>query len=334
MRLLYTGKVVSHWDPEGMGRIKVSLNGFAAEPGKIFEGAWARLMTPASGGGRGLHWLPEEGDEVVVAMLGGPEELIVLGCLYNGVQKPPTDNMDGMNNTKTLKTRSGNVMTFSDVSTLEQIELKTANETCTFSMENSPTIPAVRARAPIVELEATPLPLPAIPPPPVVPVPPPPIPPLVTPTPSGAAAPPPPPAAEIPTVPLPPPGAVCQVRLDSRSILGPRVLTQAPNIVLKTPPPAPPTPTGPPPVPLPPTTMMMAESMGPMGPKLTFYAKTICFVAENVQVFSNAMIAPTPAVVTAREVNNAKQAVEMLLRAQSMAESAEEALETAAELIP
>jgi phage baseplate assembly protein V len=77
-----------------------------------------------AGAGRGLYWLPEVDDEVLVAFEHGrPDSLYVLGGLWNGKDKPPEDNKDGKNNVRVLKTRSGHVIRLTDADGDEKIEI-------------------------------------------------------------------------------------------------------------------------------------------------------------------------------------------------------------------
>ena len=61
-------------------------NGIADQDGPI----WARVAVPFAGGNRGAFFIPDVGDEVVVAFLGGdPRCAIVLGSLWNGQDTAP-----------------------------------------------------------------------------------------------------------------------------------------------------------------------------------------------------------------------------------------------------
>jgi len=64
---------------------------------------------------RGAYFLPEVGDEVVVAFdHGDMSHPYVLGALWNGRDKPPGSNSDGKNNIRVIRSRSGHEMTFDD----------------------------------------------------------------------------------------------------------------------------------------------------------------------------------------------------------------------------
>jgi phage baseplate assembly protein V len=49
-----------------------------------------RMCQPMAGNNYGFYWIPEVGDEVLVAFIQGDMRLpVILGGLYNGVDKPP-----------------------------------------------------------------------------------------------------------------------------------------------------------------------------------------------------------------------------------------------------
>ncbi len=81
-----TGKVVSVNDPDGQGRVQVSLPWMGGQN----ESYWSPVATLMSGGGRGSWFMPEVGDEVLVAFnqedVGSP---YILGYLWNGQDTPP-----------------------------------------------------------------------------------------------------------------------------------------------------------------------------------------------------------------------------------------------------
>jgi phage baseplate assembly protein V len=112
--------VTNNKDPDGLGRVKVKLPWLDDR----VESDWTRVVTAMAGAGRGLYWLPEVDDEVLVAFEHGrPDSLYVLGGLWNGKDKPPEDNKDGKNNVRALKTRSGHVIRLTDTDGDEKIEI-------------------------------------------------------------------------------------------------------------------------------------------------------------------------------------------------------------------
>jgi uncharacterized protein involved in type VI secretion and phage assembly len=105
---VYPALVVDVRDPEGLGRVKVSLPWALGDAGTGYA-AWARVATLTAGAGRGTWFVPDEGDEVLVAFGGGdPRAPYVLGGLWNGVDAPP-ESMDaaGRNTRRVIRTRNG-----------------------------------------------------------------------------------------------------------------------------------------------------------------------------------------------------------------------------------
>jgi len=80
------GIVTNNKDPDGLGRVKASLPWMADQ----VETDWARVVTPMAGAGRGIYFLPEVNDEVLVAFEHGDmRHPYVLGSLHNGKDKAP-----------------------------------------------------------------------------------------------------------------------------------------------------------------------------------------------------------------------------------------------------
>ena len=114
------GIVTNNEDPDSLHRVKVRFPWLSAED----ESHWARVATPMAGNDRGLYFLPEVDDEVLVAFEHGrPDRPIVIGSLWNGQDAPPEDNGDGGNNQRTLRSRSGHVIRFDDSDGAEKIEI-------------------------------------------------------------------------------------------------------------------------------------------------------------------------------------------------------------------
>lgn len=112
-------------DPDNFGRVKVNFPWLAekdAETVSIGDGAdrahsyWARLATFMAGSGRGSYFMPEEEDEVLVAFEHGElDRPIILGALWNTVDKPPEEmDKDGKNDIRAIHTRSGHKIVFND----------------------------------------------------------------------------------------------------------------------------------------------------------------------------------------------------------------------------
>lgn len=113
-------------DPEGQGRVRVRLP-WSPDSGDDAYEAWARLATLMAGGGRGTWFVPDAGDEVLVLFEGGnPRRPYVVGALWNGADAPP-ESMDsrGENHVKTVRSRSGVVVTLDDSPGRETLHLAT-----------------------------------------------------------------------------------------------------------------------------------------------------------------------------------------------------------------
>jgi phage baseplate assembly protein V len=110
------------------------------------ETDWARVVTPMAGSGRGVYFLPEVNDEVLVAFEhGNPDTPYVLGGLWNGKDKPPESNSDGKNDLRTIRSRSGNMIRLTDTdgdAKIEIIDSSTKNTIVIRAKDNSITITA------------------------------------------------------------------------------------------------------------------------------------------------------------------------------------------------
>ena len=154
-------------DPDGLGRVQVRLPGVTDEA----IPHWARVAVPMAGAERGVFFLPEKEDEVLVAFEhGDPARPYVLGALWNGRDKPPETNADGENHLRLIKTRSGHLLRFDDKDGAEKIELidasgnsslviDTAAETVTITAAKDVVIKAddgtITLQAKAIEVKAT-----------------------------------------------------------------------------------------------------------------------------------------------------------------------------------
>jgi Rhs element Vgr protein len=111
-------------DPDKMGRVKIAYR-WQADGGT----SWARIVAPHAGNDRGMLFLPEIGDEVLVVFeQGDPERPLVVGALWNGKDRAPDAKDD--NSIKTIRTRSGNTIQFRDDAQGESIDLFTPKGEC------------------------------------------------------------------------------------------------------------------------------------------------------------------------------------------------------------
>jgi uncharacterized protein involved in type VI secretion and phage assembly len=122
---IYTGIVSDVKDPDNLGRVKVTLP-WSERAGARYE-TWARLAVPMAGNGRGMWFIPDVGDEVVIAFQGGdPASPVAIGSLWNGKDSPP-ETMDGAgrNDRKVLRSRNGVQVTLDDRDGQERFEVET-----------------------------------------------------------------------------------------------------------------------------------------------------------------------------------------------------------------
>lgn len=121
---VYPAVVADNQDPDGQGRVKVRLP-WAADTGDQEYAVWARLATLMAGNERGSFFIPDEGDEVLVAFAGGdPRQPFVMGSLWNGKDAPPAA-IDRDNNKKVLRSRNGLKITLDDTDGQESVIIET-----------------------------------------------------------------------------------------------------------------------------------------------------------------------------------------------------------------
>ncbi|MCD9185042.1 MAG: phage baseplate assembly protein V [Pyrinomonadaceae bacterium] len=123
---VFPALVVDIKDPDGQGRVKVALPWSPDSDGQRYE-AWARLATMMGGDNRGSWFIPDVNDEVLIAFeAGNPRRPYVVGCLWNGSDKPPAKiSKDGKNDKKILRSRNGVKITLDDATGKEQMILET-----------------------------------------------------------------------------------------------------------------------------------------------------------------------------------------------------------------
>lgn len=106
-----TATVTRNDDPEQLARVK--LNFYWRGP--QFETDWVRIVAPMAGKDRGHTFIPEVGDEVLVAF--DRDDIrypYVLGALWSRDDAPPEKNASGENDIRLIKTRKGHVLKFND----------------------------------------------------------------------------------------------------------------------------------------------------------------------------------------------------------------------------
>ncbi len=85
---LLVGIVTDNEDPKGWGRVKVKLPTMTED----HTSNWARIVTPGAGSSRGIYWLPEVNDEVLVAFEHGDiHRPYIIGGVWNGMDSTPRE---------------------------------------------------------------------------------------------------------------------------------------------------------------------------------------------------------------------------------------------------
>jgi uncharacterized protein involved in type VI secretion and phage assembly len=123
---VYVALVTDVRDPDGLGRVRLKLPWAPDSDGGAYE-AWARVATLMGGSNRGSWFIPDTGDEVLVAFeAGDPRRPYVLGGLWNGTDAPP-EAMDGggRNTKKVIRSRNGVKITLEDEDGREQLIVET-----------------------------------------------------------------------------------------------------------------------------------------------------------------------------------------------------------------
>lgn len=111
------------WDDKHKGMIKVEYL-LGEKDHKTSD--WVRVMSSYGGKEYGNYWLPEIGTEVVVGFIQGNLNMpVVLGCLWNDTDLHPKQTVNEKNEVKTIMTKAGNKITFSDTKDKEKITVET-----------------------------------------------------------------------------------------------------------------------------------------------------------------------------------------------------------------
>lgn len=109
------GIVTDNQDPQGQGRVKVKFPWLSSD----HASDWARLVVVGGGADRGVQFLPEVNDEVLVGFeLGDLHHPYILGGLWNGADAPPKSSSKIVNGGKVqqriIQSRNGHFILFDD----------------------------------------------------------------------------------------------------------------------------------------------------------------------------------------------------------------------------
>ena len=121
---VYEGLVTDLTDPEKEGRVKLKFPWFDDQ----METEWCRVRQAYAGNGYGVFFVPEVGDEVLVAFIQGDMRFpVIMGGLYNGKDKPPT-HRDASKDEKVIRTKAGHQITLDDSKGAEKITIVDSKE--------------------------------------------------------------------------------------------------------------------------------------------------------------------------------------------------------------
>jgi uncharacterized protein involved in type VI secretion and phage assembly len=92
---VFSALVTQNKDPKNQGRVKLMYPWLDTN----LESGWVRISTVGGGNNRGIFWLPEINDEVLVAFEHGNfDQPYILGGLYNGKDVPPATTSQAVPN--------------------------------------------------------------------------------------------------------------------------------------------------------------------------------------------------------------------------------------------
>lgn len=133
------GIVAKNYDKDMPGRVCVTIPTRDAE---LNELKWVRQAQLSSGGEWGHYFLPEVGDQVLLAFEGGNiEKPYIIGCVPKDNNKFLTGSVDEKNQIKRIVTKHGSHITFednkeNDDGEKDKITISTAGKAHTVLMDN------------------------------------------------------------------------------------------------------------------------------------------------------------------------------------------------------
>lgn len=138
------GVVTDNSDPDDLGRVKVKLPCLKDD----IESTWARLVATGAGAMRGVQFIPEVNDEVLVLFEHGDiNRPLVIGGLWSQNLAPPKPNSQciasGHVNERIIQSRSGHVIILGDEQGKEMITIRDKtgkNEVIIDSAQNTMTV--------------------------------------------------------------------------------------------------------------------------------------------------------------------------------------------------
>ena len=142
---VYPATVLQSRDPRGLGRLQVSVSAFDQK-------VWARRATLLASERRGTWFVPDAGDEVLVAFEGGDaRKPVVVGALWNAKERPPESNPERT----LLRTKHGATIVFDNG--VGALEVTDSNGNSVKLAPDGVTVTAaakVKVSAAVVEIDA------------------------------------------------------------------------------------------------------------------------------------------------------------------------------------
>ncbi|MCP4142900.1 MAG: VgrG-related protein [Chloroflexi bacterium] len=119
------GVITNINDPQKLGRVQVKYPWMPKYKGAELGSNWARVASMGGGKDRGILFMPEVDDEVLVAFENGDVNYpYVVGVLWNKKDKPPEGAIvGGKVNQRIIQSRSGHVIVLDDTQGKEMISI-------------------------------------------------------------------------------------------------------------------------------------------------------------------------------------------------------------------
>ncbi|MGN6717848.1 MAG: phage baseplate assembly protein V [Candidatus Binatia bacterium] len=107
-------------DPEGLGRVELQFPWLSDS----LRSYWAPVAAPLAGKRRGVFFMPEIDDEVLVAFEHGSfDHPFIVGYLWNGVDPPPESDLKN----RVIRTPGGHTLRFEDGDGAKKVIVKSSN---------------------------------------------------------------------------------------------------------------------------------------------------------------------------------------------------------------
>jgi phage protein D len=132
-------------DPDAAGKVKVKYPWLQDTSGTDVESDWVRVAVIGGGKNRGIGFVPEVNDEVLVAFANGDINVpYIVGALWNGTDTAPTGMVSGGKVVqRVVRSRTGHIIILDDTEGSENITIKDKTEKNSIvikSSDNSMTI--------------------------------------------------------------------------------------------------------------------------------------------------------------------------------------------------